>query len=88
MIDYAHANHIIVALDCIIFGFDGEEIKLLLVKRKLEPERGKWSLMGGFLNADEDLEVAAQRILYQLTGLKNNYLEQMQTFGAVHRDPR
>ena len=87
MIDYIHANHILVALDCIIFGFDGEEIKLLLIKRKLEPELGKWSLMGGFLNADEDLEVAAQRILFNLTGLKNNYLEQLQTFGAVNRDP-
>ncbi len=87
MIHYSHQNRILVALDCIIFGFDGEEIKLLLVKRNFEPERGKWSLMGGFLNENENLEDAAQRILYKLTGLANNYLEQLQTFGAVNRDP-
>ncbi|MBN8820987.1 MULTISPECIES: NUDIX domain-containing protein [unclassified Spirosoma] len=87
MIHYTHPNRILVALDCIIFGFDGEEIKLLLIKRNFEPEQGKWSLMGGFLNEEEDLEVAANRILYTLTGLTNNYLEQLQTFGAVNRDP-
>lgn len=87
MIHYTHPNRILVALDCIIFGFDGEELNLLLIKRNFEPERGKWSLMGGFLNEDEDLEDAAHRILYNLTGLDNNYLEQLQTFGAVNRDP-
>ncbi|MVM28901.1 NUDIX domain-containing protein [Spirosoma sp. HMF4905] len=87
MIHYTHPNRILVALDCIIFGFDGEELKLLLIKRNFDPERGKWSLMGGFLNEQEDLEAAAQRILYDLTGLTNNYLEQLQTFGAVKRDP-
>ncbi|MCK8492243.1 MULTISPECIES: NUDIX hydrolase [Spirosoma] len=87
MIHYTHPNRILVALDCIIFGFDGEEIKLLLIKRNFEPEKGKWSLMGGFLNETEDLEAASQRILYELTGLTNNYLEQLQTFGAVNRDP-
>ncbi|QIP11961.1 NUDIX hydrolase [Spirosoma aureum] len=87
MIHYTHPSRILVALDCIIFGFDGEEIKLLLIKRNFEPEKGKWSLMGGFLNDTEDLEAASQRILYELTGLTNNYLEQLQTFGAVNRDP-
>ncbi len=87
MIHYTHPNRILVALDCIIFGFDGEELKLLLIKRNFEPERGNWSLMGGFLNEQEDLEEAAQRILYDLTGLTNTYLEQLQTFGAVKRDP-
>ncbi|GAB3994321.1 NUDIX domain-containing protein [Spirosoma daeguense] len=84
---YTHPNRILVALDCIIFGFDGEELKLLLIKRNFEPERGNWSLMGGFLHDEEDLEVAAQRILFELTGLKNNFLEQLQTFGSVKRDP-
>ncbi len=84
---YEHPTRILVALDCIIFGFDGEELKLLLIKRGFEPEYGKWSLMGGFLNADEDLEQVTQRILYKLTGLKDTYLEQLQTFGAVDRDP-
>lgn len=87
MSQYPHTSRILVALDCIIFGFDGEDLKLLLVKRDFEPERGKWSLMGGFLNEAEDLEAAAQRILFNLTGLTNNYLEQLQTFGAVTRDP-
>lgn len=84
---YQHNTRILVALDCIIFGFDGEAIKLLLVKRNFEPEFGKWSLMGGFLNEEEDLEEAAGRILYNLTGLRSNYLEQLQTFGTVNRDP-
>ncbi|GAB4023079.1 NUDIX hydrolase [Spirosoma koreense] len=87
MVHYTHSTRILVALDCIIFGFDGEELKLLLIKRNFEPEFGKWSLMGGFLNENEDLEDAAQRILYNLTGLTNHYLEQLQTFGAVRRDP-
>ncbi len=80
-------SRILVALDCIIFGFDGEKLQLLLVKRSMEPEYGKWSLMGGLMNKDEDLDAAAQRTLYKLTGLTNNFLEQLQTFGAVHRDP-
>ncbi len=84
---YQHSIRILVALDCIIFGFDGESLKLLLIKRDFEPEYGKWSLMGGFLNQDEDLEMAAGRILYNLTGLQHNYLEQLHTFGTVNRDP-
>lgn len=84
---YQHNTRILVALDCIIFGFDGEKLKLLLIKRNFEPALGKWSLMGGFLNEGEDLEEAASRILYNLTGLHNNYLEQLQTFGTVGRDP-
>ena len=84
---YAHAKRMLVAIDCIIFGFDGEELDLLLIKRNFEPEKGNWSLMGGFLNEDEDLEDGAGRILYDLTGLKNIYVEQIATFGKVDRDP-
>lgn len=84
---YQHTTRVLVALDCIIFGFDGEVLKLLLIKRNFEPERGKWSLMGGFLNEAEDLETASRRILFDLTGLNNNYLEQLQTVGTVNRDP-
>lgn len=87
MTQYDHPTRILVALDCIIFGFDGEDIKLLLIKRNFEPEKGKWSLMGGFLNEHEDLEVAAARILYELTGLHDIYVEQLITFGNVSRDP-
>lgn len=84
---YRHSIRIVVALDCIIFGFDGESLKLLLIKRNFEPEYGKWSLMGGFLNEAENLEDAARQTLYNLTGLQNNYLEQLQTFGTLNRDP-
>ena len=84
---YPHSTRILVALDCIVFGFDGEELKLLLIKRNFEPEKGKWSLMGGFLEENEDLEVAANRILHDLTGLKGIYFEEIKTFGQVNRDP-
>ena len=84
---YPHTARILVALDCIVFGFDGEDLKLLLIKRDFEPEKGKWSLMGGFLESTEDLEVATNRILYDLTGLKDIYFEEIQTFGKVNRDP-
>ena len=84
---YHDQDHLLVALDCIIFGFDGEQLKLLLIKRDFEPERGNWSLMGGFLKKQESLDTAAKRILNDLTGLKNIYLEQLHAFGDVNRDP-
>ncbi|MDZ7900781.1 MAG: NUDIX domain-containing protein [Arcicella sp.] len=85
--NYPHSSRILLALDCIVFGFDGEDLKLLLIKRNFEPEQGKWSLMGGFLETDEDLDVATNRILYDLTGLKDIYFEEIKTFGKVNRDP-
>jgi len=87
MYSYPLSSRILLAIDCIIFGFDGKDIKLLLVKRNFEPEKGKWSLMGGFLEEQEDLEAGAGRILYDLTGLKNVYVEQLEVFGKVNRDP-
>jgi ADP-ribose pyrophosphatase YjhB (NUDIX family) len=84
---YPGETRILVAVDCIIFGFDGNDIKLLLVQRGLKPERGKWSLMGGFLQEQESLEQAANRILKQLTGLSGVYMEQMKAFGEPDRDP-
>ena len=84
---YPAANRILVATDCIIFGFDGEEIKLLVIKRNFKPEKGKWSLMGGFVKQDEDLEDGASRILHDLTGLTDIYVEQIMTCGKVQRDP-
>lgn len=85
--EYENHDRILVALDCIIFGFDRSGLKLLLIKRDFEPEKGNWSLMGGFLKRDESLDDAADRILHQLTGLKNVYLEQLYGFGEVDRDP-
>lgn len=84
---YSDAARMLVAIDCIIFGFDGAEIKLLIIKRNFEPEKGKWSLMGGFVKSTEDLEEGAKRILYNLTGLKDIYVEQILTAGKVDRDP-
>lgn len=76
-----------VAIDSIIFGFDKEQLKLLLIKRNFEPCKGKWSLMGGFVKNDESLDEAAYRILEKLTGLQDIYLEQLYTYGDVDRDP-
>ncbi|MGB3779498.1 MAG: NUDIX domain-containing protein [Tunicatimonas sp.] len=87
IVHYSHTDRIAVALDCIIFGFEQGELQLLLIRRGLEPEQGNWSLMGDFLKKDESLDAAAQRILHQFTGLRNVYLEQLQTFGEVDRDP-
>ncbi len=78
----------LIAVDCIIFGYDVMEkvIKLLLIKRSFEPAKGKWSLAGGFVMENESLDDAASRILYNQTGLKNVYLEQSHTFGDPSRD--
>src|SRR5580704_17242099 len=87
MTKYTGETHLLVAADCIIFGFDGTDIKLLLIQRGLKPEKGHWSLMGGFLQPDESLDQAANRVLKKLTGLEGVYLEQMEAFGEPNRDP-
>ncbi|MDR3714888.1 MAG: NUDIX domain-containing protein [Puia sp.] len=87
MIRYSGQSRLLIAIDCIIFGFDGHDIKLLLIQRGLRPEKGKWSLMGGFLEPAESLDDAASRILKKLTGLEGVYLEQLHAFGDPLRDP-
>jgi 8-oxo-dGTP diphosphatase len=84
---YSKQKKVLAAIDCIIFGFDGEELKLLLIQRGFEPQKGKWSLMGGFVQPHEDFEAAAARILKELTGLEGVYLEQLHAFGHPDRDP-
>ena len=76
-----------VGIDCIIFGFNEGEISLLLLKRNFEPAMGEWSLMGGFVQNNESVDDAAKRVLHELTGLENVYMEQVGTFGAIDRDP-
>jgi ADP-ribose pyrophosphatase YjhB (NUDIX family) len=76
-----------VSVDCIIFGLNEGELSLLLLKRNFEPEKGKWSLMGGFVQHDESVDAAAKRVLKELTGLENVYMEQVGAFGEVDRDP-
>ncbi|WP_219224061.1 NUDIX hydrolase [Pedobacter antarcticus] len=87
MTDSTNKKRILVAIDCIIFGFDGEHLKILLIKRGFAPEQDKWSLMGGFIDADEGMDEAANKILLQLTGLDGVYLEQLHAFGRPDRDP-
>jgi len=76
-----------VAVDCIIFGFDQGELKLLIHKRRFEPAMGQWSLFGGFVRKDEGLDEAANRVLFELTGLDNIYMEEVQSYGEIERDP-
>ena len=77
----------LVSVDCIIFGFEANKLKILLGKRKMDPGRGELSLYGGFVEDDEDLDEAANRTLKTLTGLDNIYMKQVGAFGAVNRDP-
>ncbi|MCR9015638.1 NUDIX hydrolase [Aquiflexum gelatinilyticum] len=84
---YSNQTRILVAVDSIVFGFDGSEYKLLLIQRGFAPEKEKWSLMGGFLQPEESLDEAAKRILKQLTGLQDIYLEELKSFSRPNRDP-
>lgn len=84
---YTRQKKLLAAIDCIIFGFDGQHLKILLIRRGFEPAKNKWSLMGGFVGVGESLDTAANRILKQLTGLEGIYLEQMYAFGEPGRDP-
>ena len=80
--------HPAVTADCVVFGFDGVSIKVLLVKRGVEPYKGKWALPGGFMKIDETAEECAKRELEEETGLTNTSVEQFYTFTDVNRDPR
>lgn len=84
---YTSVDKVLLAVDCIIFGFDDEGLKILLIKRDFEPEKGKWSLMGGFLRRDEVLNSAATRILDYYTGLQDVYMEQLYAYSEIDRDP-
>lgn len=84
---YKYPHHS-VTTDCVIFGFDGVSINVLLIERGLEPFQGKWALPGGFLRPDETASECAKRELEEETGLKEAYLEQFHTFTDVDRDPR
>lgn len=77
-----------LAVDCVVFGLDDEDLKVLLIQRDLEPFRGRWALPGGFLHVDETVAEAACRELEEEAGISNVFLEQLYTFGALDRDPR
>lgn len=77
-----------LTVDCVVFGFDGEHLRLLLIRRGLAPFRGKWALPGGFVRVEESVDAAARRELAEEAGLHDVYLEQLYTFGEPKRDPR
>jgi len=82
-----NSNRIALSVDCVIFGFDENKLKVLLIRSDLKKYLGKWSLLGDLVGQNEDLDAAAYRILKQRTGLDDVYLEQVHTFGAVNRHP-
>lgn len=77
-----------LTVDCVVFGWDGRALQVLLIQRNEPPFEGQWALPGGFVKMDEELETAARRELEEETGLSDMYLEQLYTFGSVERDPR
>lgn len=84
---YSGAQQLLVAVDCIIFGFDNRQLKLLLFKRKVEPFQREWSLIGSFVRSSEHVRAAAARVLEESTGLSNVYLEELGCYGERDRDP-
>lgn len=81
-------EHPAVTVDIVIFTLHGDELKVLLIKRRYPPFEGVWAIPGGFVNIDEGLEKAARRELFEETGVEDIYLEQLYTFGDPGRDPR
>src|SRR5210317_1315061 len=83
------ANQIIknLSVDCVVFGFENNNLKVLLIKRKLNPGKGSWALPGGFVLKTETLDSAAVRILEETSNVKNIYLEQVHTFSEIDRFP-
>ena len=84
---YVEHSKVLVSVDGIIFGFDDNKLKLLIGRRQMDPGRGEWSLYGGFVGENESLEEAANRVIYELTGLNKLYIRQVGAFGAIDRDP-
>ena len=85
---YCYKSHPSVTTDCVIFGFDGTRLKVLLVQRGIEPFKGRWAFPGGFMKMEESAEECALRELQEETGLQGAYIRQFHTFTAPHRDPR
>lgn len=77
-----------VTVDCVIFGFDKNELQVLLTQRAIEPDKGKWAFPGGFMNMDETADDCARRKLLEEAGLKSVFMEQLYTFTEIERDPR
>ncbi len=84
---YKEHTKVFASVDCIIFGFEDNKLKVLIGRRQMDPGRGEWSLYGGFISADESIDDAASRVLNELTGLCSVYMRQVGAFGRVDRDP-
>lgn len=80
-------NKVALSVDCVIFGFDENKLKVLLIRSDLKKYHSNWSLLGDLVKPEEDLEASAYRILKQRTGLDDLYLEQVLTFGKIDRHP-
>jgi ADP-ribose pyrophosphatase YjhB (NUDIX family) len=85
--DYSSFQKFHVAVDCVIFGYEENSLRLLLYPRKIKPHEGEWSLLGGFLNSNESLEAAAQRVVSQIVGIEDIFMEQVCGFSEPNRDP-
>ena len=83
---YQNRDTHLVAVDCIIMGFRENDLHILIAKRQFEPMKGGWSLMGGFVNNGESINEAAQRVLDELTGIDDVFMEQLGAYGEVERD--
>ena len=86
-IHYSDIPRFHVAVDCMIFSVIDGRLHILLVERDFEPEKGKWSLIGGFVTEKESVDAAAKRVLRQLTGIRHAFIRQIGAFGEVKRDP-
>ena len=84
---YSEFQKVFLSVDCIIFGFEENKLKILIGKRNMDPGRGEWSLYGGFVRGDESLDAATNRTLFELTGLRKVYMRQVGAFGNIDRDP-
>lgn len=84
---YEAAKKIFVAVDCIIFGFDDGVLKLLVFERRVEPFKGSWSLIGSFVSPNESAQEAGKRVLFEITGLHDIFMEELKTYTDVARDP-
>ncbi|MBO7445300.1 MAG: NUDIX hydrolase [Bacteroidales bacterium] len=80
--------HPAVATDCVVFGFDGKDLNILLIERGLDPYKGMWAFPGGFMKIDETAETCARRELSEETGLDIQVMKQLGAFSSVQRDPR
>lgn len=83
---YENKDSFLVAVDCIIMGFRDNELHILITRRQIEPLKGGWSLMGGFVNAPESIDEAAKRVVGEFTGIEDIFMEQVGAYGEINRD--